>query len=144
MSSAFLAQTPADVSSQGPSTALLTSSTSTWIIDSGARNHMLGSDSLLSLFSKLPKPEYVFKANGRSSSVTGKGSTSPPPQLPLQDVLYVLNFLVNLISISALTEALLCSVTFFPYHCIFLDLRTGVQIGLGRKTHDRLSELVSN
>ena len=35
-------------------------------------------------------------------------------------------------------------MTFFPYHCIFQDLRTGVQIGLGRKTHDRLYELVSN
>ena len=143
-SSAALAQTPVGVSSQGPSTALLASSTSTWIIDSRASNHMLGSDSLLSWISKLPKPEYVFIADGRSCSVTGKGNASPTPQLPLQDVLCVPNFPVNLISISALTEALLCSVTFFPHHCIFQDLRTGVQIGLGRKTHDRLYELVSN
>ena len=142
-SSAALAQTPVGISSQGPGTALLASSTSTWIIDSGASNHMSGSDSLLSRISKLPKPENVFIVDGQSCSVTRKGSTSPT-QLPLQDVLYVLNFPFNLISISALTKALLCYVTFFPYHYIFQDLRTGVQIGLGRKTHDRLYELVSN
>ena len=63
---------------------------------------MSGSDSLLSQISKLPKPKYVFIENGRSCFVTGKGSSSPTPQLPLQDVIYVLNFSVNLISINAL------------------------------------------
>ena len=116
---AALAQTTACVSSQCPGSTLLASSTSIWIIDSCAFNHMSESDSLLSQVSKLPKPKSVFIADGRSCYVRRKGSASPTPQLPLQDVLYVLYFLVNLISISALTEALLCSMTFFPHHCIF-------------------------
>ena len=63
-SSAALAQTPASLSSQGPGTALLASSTSTWIIDSGASNHMSGSDSLLSRISKLPNPKSIFITDG--------------------------------------------------------------------------------
>ena len=78
-SSTTLAQTLASVSSQGLGTALLASSTSTWIIDSGASNHMSGSDSLLSRISKLPKPKSIFITDGRSSSVKGKGIASPTP-----------------------------------------------------------------
>ena len=63
-SSVAHAQRPVGVLSQGPGTALLASSTSTWIIDSGASNHMSGSDSLLSRISKLPKPKNVFIADG--------------------------------------------------------------------------------
>ena len=45
--------------------------------------------------------------------------------------LYVLP--VNLLFISTITKVLYCSVTFFPFHCIFEDLQTERRIGLGRE-----------
>ena len=41
------------------------------------------------------------------------------------------DFPVNLLSISAITKQLLCYVTFFPFHYMFQDLRTGRRIDLG-------------
>ena len=54
-----------------------------------------------------------------------------PPSLELSQVLYVPNFSVNLLSINAITKALFCSVSFFPYHCTFQDLLMMKRIGLG-------------
>ncbi|XP_078429368.1 uncharacterized protein LOC144701428 [Wolffia australiana] len=115
-------------------TALLASSLGPWIIDSGASAHMSGTSSLLSQIASLPHPEMVTIADGRVCPVRGKGRSLPTPSLPLSDVLYVPNFPVNLLSISAITKSMFCSVSFFPYHYTFQDLRTGKRIGLGRET----------
>ena len=123
-------------------TALLASPPGPWIIDSGASAHMSGTPSLLSRLSRLPNPESVSIADGRVCPVAGKGLATPTSSLPLSDVLYVPNFPVNLLSISAITKTLFCSVYFFPYHCTFQDLRTGKRIGLGRETGRGLYELV--
>lgn len=50
-------------------------------------------------------------------------------------VLHVPSFSFNLISVSALTKDLNCSVTFFPTHCVFHDLKTGQVIGGGRESN---------
>ena len=123
-------------------TALLASPPGPWIIDSGASAHMSGTPSLLSRLSRLPNPDSVSIADGRVCPVAGKGLATPTSSLPLSDVLYVPNFPVNLLSISAITKTLFCSVYFFPYHCTFQDLRTGKRIGLGRETGRGLYELV--
>lgn len=39
----------------------------------------------------------------------------------------------NLLSVSQLTKQLSCSITFFPSHCVFQDLRTRKTIGGGRE-----------
>ena len=51
-------------------------------------------------------------------------------QLILEKVLYVLDFLVNLISNHAITKVLNYCVTFFPFHDTFQDLQTEKRIGL--------------
>ena len=43
--------------------------------------------------------------------------------LPLEIVLFVHNFSVNLPSISKITNDLNCCITFFPIHCVFQDLQ---------------------
>ncbi|XP_078445042.1 uncharacterized protein LOC144714219 [Wolffia australiana] len=125
-------------------TALLASSSGPWIIDSGASAHMSGTSSLLSQIASLPHPETFAIVDGRVCPVRGKGRSLPTRSLPLSDVLYVPNFPVNLLSISAITKSLFCSVSFFPYHCTFQDLRTGKRIGLGHETGRGIYELVSD
>ena len=65
-------------------------------------------------------------------------------QFKLEKVLYVPEFLVNLLSISAITKQLLCYVTFFPFHCIFQDLRTRKKISLDRERDNGMYLLVSD
>ena len=129
-------------SSSTASTAFLASTpkSETWVIDSG--HYCRRGSSLLSLIHSLSHLETVTITDGRSCSVTGKGIAQPTSSIPLSNVLYVPNLDVNLLSISALTKALYCSVKFFPYHCEFQDLQTGAQIGLGRETGRGLYELV--
>ena len=129
-------------STSSSGTALTASSPGNWIIDSGASAHMSGTSSLLYRLSNLPTPQFVTIADGRACPVRGRGLATPTSSLPLSDVLYVPNFPVNLISISAITKTLFCSVSFYPYHCLFQDLQTGARIGLGRETGRGIYELV--
>ena len=46
-------------------------------------------------------------------------SVQASSHLPLDKVLYVSDFPVNLLSISAIIKNLFYFVTFFPYHCVF-------------------------
>ena len=57
---------------------------------------------------------------------------NPTFSLPLSSVLSLPNFCFNLISVSKLTHALNCSISFFPDHCLFQDLSTNQIIGRGR------------
>ena len=121
--------------------ALLSSSSPSWIIDSGASSHMTGTSSLLSSYHPTPSHPPITIANGRPCPVQGRGTTGVTPSLSLHQILYVL---VNLLSISAITRALPYTVTFFPFHCIFQDLYTGRRIGLGRENGWGIYELVAD
>ena len=124
----------ASSSTAGTAFSASTPKSETWVIDSGASAHMTGTSSLLSCIHSLSHSETITIADCHSCSVTGKGIAQPTSSIPLSNVLYVPNLDVNLVSISALTKALYCSVKFFPYHCEFQDLQTGAQIGLDRET----------
>ena len=67
-----------------------------------------------------------------------------PTSLSLHQILYVSRFSVHLLFISAITRALPCTVTFFPFHCIFHDLYTGWRIGLCRENGRGIYELVTD
>ena len=113
-------------------TALLASHMS-WIIDSRASAHMTGTPSILNSYHPGPSIPDVHIADGCPSPVKRFGITRATSTLPLHNVLYVLGFPTNLLSISAITKALNCGVFFYPYHCIFQDLRTRHRIGLDRE-----------
>ena len=72
-SSASLASLPAP-STSGIS-ALLASSSPSWIIDSGASSHMTGTSSLLSSYHPTPSHPPVTIANGRPCPVQSRGTT---------------------------------------------------------------------
>ncbi|KAL6348342.1 hypothetical protein AAG906_005643 [Vitis piasezkii] len=92
-----------------PSTlvSINSSSTSSWILDTGATDHIV---SHKSLFTDL-KPSNVTTVN-----------------LP-NDVLCVPSFNLNLISASKLAKDQNCCIIFFPDYCILQDLVSGKMIG---------------
>ena len=56
-----------------------------------------------------------------------------PSHFPLSYVLSLRNFSFNLVSVSKLTRALKCCVSFFPNFCLFQDLMTKQIIGRGHE-----------
>ena len=100
-----------------------------WVLDSGATNHMTPHSSLLTSFVTLSN-NHITIANGTHIPIHGRGNVSLLPSLSLKDVLYVPKLSNNLISIRKLTHDLNCSITFFPTHCTFQDLATGKLIGV--------------
>ena len=55
----------------------------------------------------------------------------PTPSIPLTLVLNLPNFSFNLMSVSKLTRALKCYISFFPNFCLFQDLMMKQIIGRG-------------
>ena len=106
--------------SSNPNKCLVSSSSSEWVIDSGATDHMTGNSSLFSTFQSHPSTSSVTLADGSQSCVIESGTIFPTPSLPLSSVLSLLDFSFNLISVSKLTQALKCYISFFP---IFFSFR---------------------
>ena len=116
-----------------PGMTALSASPMSWIIDSRASAHMTGTPSILNSYHLDPSIPDVHIADGRPCPVKGSSITRATFTLQLHNVLYVIGFPINLLSISAITKALNCGVFFYPYHCLFQDLRTGQRIGLGHE-----------
>ena len=105
--------------SDNPNKCLVSSSSFEWVIDSGATDHMTCNSSLFSIFQSQPSPSTVTLADGSHSCALGSGTIVPTPSIPLTSVLSLPNFSFNLISISKLTRALECYISFFPDFCLF-------------------------
>jgi hypothetical protein len=92
------------------------SKNSTWIIDTGASNHMTMDYGQLKFFKPSPQ-SVIFRANGSTSPITGEGSVTLSDSLML-DIILVLPYLdYNLLSISQSTSTLTYTVTFWPFLC---------------------------
>ena len=117
--------------SGNPNKCLVSSSSSEWVIDSGATDHMTGNSSLFSTFQSQSPPSTVTLADGSHSCVLGSGTIVPTPSIPLTSVLSLPNFSFNLMSVSKVTRALKCYISFFPDFCLFQDLMTKQIIGRG-------------
>ena len=95
---------------------------------------MTGNSSLFSTFQSQSSPSIVTLADGSQSCVLDSGTIFPTPSIPLSSVSSLPNFSFNLISVSKLTRALKCCVSFFLDYCIFQDLMTKQIIGRGRES----------
>ena len=107
----------------------IASSQKPWILDSGASSHITGIKQNFDLLNLSDKFPFINIADGIWSPVLGNRVVQVTPSLTLTDVLYVLKFLVSLLSISQFTKQNNCRITFFPSHCIYQDLSTGRRIG---------------
>ena len=122
--------------SGNPNKCLVSSSSSEWVIDSEATDHMTGNSSLFSTFQSQPSPSpsTVTLADGSHSCVLGLGTILPTPSIPLTSVLSLPKLSFNLMSVSKLTQALKCYISFFPDFCLFQDLMTKKIIGRSRES----------
>ena len=75
-----------------------------WIVDSGASSHMSGTWSLFTQLSQLSDVRFVAIADGRSCSISSEGVVQASSHKSLDKVLFVPEFPVNLLSISAITK----------------------------------------
>ena len=122
------------IASQTDTSIACTSSSPTWIFDSGASDHMTGMQYVFSSFNPSVHPG-VTLANGSCVPVSGSGSVNIFANLSLPSVLHVPSLPFNLMSVSKLTKQLNCSVTFFSDSVVVQDLKTRRMIEKGYEAH---------
>ena len=89
----------------------------TWVLDSGANDHMTGK---LSIFSSpvVPIHQTICLADGSTSTIQHKGDVCLSPNITLSSVLHVPNFAFNLLSVSRLAKSFNCAVIFLSDCCL--------------------------
>ena len=112
----------------------LLSSSSKWIIDFGATDHMTGNFSLFTTFQPHSSTSTVTLADGPTSCILGSKTIHPTPLITLTSILSLPQFFFNLISVSKLTHTLNCNISFFLDYCLIQDLSTKRIIGRGRES----------
>ena len=84
-----------------------------WVIDSGASDHITSNKSLLSDIVYSQSLLAITLADGIQTKPKGVGKAKPISSVTLDFVLYVPGSPFNLASVSRLTKDLHCSITFF-------------------------------
>ena len=110
--------------------ACLIYSSTPWILDFGASDHISGNKDLFSSLTFPPPLPTTTLYNGSHTIAIGIGSACPFPFLPLTFALYVPNFPFNLIFISKLTRDLHYVLTFSHNFVTLQDRSTGKTIGI--------------
>ncbi|KAL6321073.1 hypothetical protein AAG906_012065 [Vitis piasezkii] len=110
----------------------------TWIVDSGASDHMTGNLMVFHEYTPCHNNSSVRIADGTLSRVFGIGSVIISKDITLHSVLYVPKLDCNLLSISRLTQDLNCVTKFLPHMCEFQALNSGKRIG-NAEVHTTLS-----
>ncbi|CAH9138265.1 unnamed protein product [Cuscuta epithymum] len=105
--------------------------TRTWIIDSGASEHITCDITNLFNVSTHSSEPAVRIPNGELVPVSAVGSLYLSNGFHLRRVLFIPQFQCNLLSASRLTGDLNCTLTFFSDFCIFQDLPSRKLIGKG-------------
>lgn len=106
--------------------------TPTWLIDSGASDHIVCDAKFLT--SKQLVMHYTVRLpSGSSAQVTHIGTVIFSSQLKLENILCVPSFYLNLISVSKLARDSFYVTIFLRQLCIMQDLRSGKMIGMGHE-----------
>lgn len=109
-----------------------TISRNTWIIDSGASDHIACDRRLFSAVNEdLKNPVTVQLPNGSVAYVTTTGTVELNPHIVLTNVLYIPDFQFNLVSVSRACKDNSCRVLFNTDTCLFQALSTGTLMGWG-------------
>ena len=90
-----------------------------WIIYSGAINHMTSKSQLFHTYTPSPSNKKIAVANGYLATVVGFRDIYITPTLILKNVLHVPKLSTNLVSIQKLTHDLKCYTIFFPLLTVF-------------------------
>lgn len=76
-----------------------------WIVDSGATDHIFSNKSIFSSLSKLPHTQFIV-LNGNDTTISFVGNLTLHASLILENVLYVPSFKYNFVSIPRITSQL--------------------------------------
>ncbi|KAL8151187.1 hypothetical protein V2J09_020995 [Rumex salicifolius] len=91
---------------------------SSWILNSGATDHITSNLKLFDSYSPMPKPTFITLPIGKHAPISHTGSVHLSSTLSLYNVLHVLDFHFNLLSISKLTKYLSSNIIFTPSICL--------------------------
>uniref|UniRef100_A0A803LW84 GAG-pre-integrase domain-containing protein n=1 Tax=Chenopodium quinoa TaxID=63459 RepID=A0A803LW84_CHEQI len=109
-----------------------TSSSTEWIIDSGASDHMTSCITYLSDTLVTKNHPKIILPTGYSADISHTGDAELNNSLTLKNVLVVPNFKYNLLSVPKLTTDSYCEVNFYGTHCVIKDTLTKKVKGVGR------------
>ena len=104
-----------------------------WVIDSGATDHMTPKSQLFHTYTPSPSNKKIAVVNGSLATVVGFGDIYITPTLILKNVPHVPKLLASLVSIQKLTHDLKCYDIFFPSYCVFQEQDSGRRIGLAKE-----------
>lgn len=90
---------------------------------------MTGTSSKLVSFDCSASNSIMVLTNRSTHSISGRGDANQTLSLSLSSFLYVTKFPFSFLSISKLTKALNCSITFYPSFYIFQNLKMRKMIG---------------
>ncbi|CAL2245844.1 unnamed protein product [Prunus armeniaca] len=125
--------TPTPSANLCASDTMLGMDSNTWIIDTGASDHMTYDDNMFDELSHHPCDPYITSANGLPSPVTGEGTIRLTHSLPLFHALLVPNIRCNLLYVGRLLDTLNTFATFYSTHYFFQDLKTQETIRHGKR-----------
>ncbi|WKA01579.1 hypothetical protein VitviT2T_019853 [Vitis vinifera] len=115
------------------------SSSSNWILDSGASHHVTGDLTNLSHQQPYEGPDDILLGDGSGLEITHTGSSKLPAtskSFCLSNVLCVPSIKQNLISVSKFCKTNNTSIEFFPSSFVIKDLKTGARLTQGRSKDD--------
>lgn len=107
-------------------------SSESWIIDSGATHHVCHDKSIFSSLSDTVNRS-VSLPTGLGIKIVGIGQVKLDESMILNNVLYIPDFRLNLLSVSQLTKDLGYRVAFDNSSCVIQDLTKGLTIGQGEE-----------
>jgi len=107
----------------------------TWIIDTGAIDHMINSISLFTSITATISSK-VKLSNGKFALVTHIGTVKISAHLTLTNVLCVSSFSFNLLSVSKLVQSFNFCFIFFANYCFIQNLTSWMTIGVGREANE--------
>ncbi|KAK3004629.1 hypothetical protein RJ639_019506 [Escallonia herrerae] len=109
--------------------SIIPSQNNSWIIDSGATDHMTSCSHLFSTYTPCARNKKIKIADGSLSAIARTGSIVLSPSITLHNVLHVPKLSCNLLSISKLTNDLKCQANFYFIRCEFQEMVSGRMIG---------------
>lgn len=114
-----------------------------WIIDSGATDHMTPDYEHLSHPVPLSKPTQINLPTGDTAIISHQGTVKLNTGLTLHNVLCVPSFQHRLLSVRKLIADSNCQVQFYSTHCVILDNCSKEIIAVG-KAHQGLYYLIDH
>lgn len=120
------------LSNQNLSNDSMTGEYDSWIIDTGASNHVTRDLTCLTQITNVPECP-VGLPDGQKTVATKEGSVTLAGEFILKNVLYVPKLKCSLISVSQLIDAANCNVQFTNSLCAIHDQSSRMLIGAGER-----------